>query len=327
MKNLLINFVDWYLETNEGKTANFFVHTFKSDRDFFIAELSDYAVEFALAYGYNPFKVDKDKLDILKADIYRKGTPFSEFSESKSNHVPRALFGKNNYQKFLDTLYTEKKSSASLKAPVVRKQTNVYHYEKEELQKNFIFRLITQDRYYEFLCFPISVLKKIFYGYDRREFFDNWINTQIDNITVYTSPSTKILFKDVETLDISKDGIALINGKHNLHTAVSVGGAVIEAYTTTLQDIVIDHIESFVNVLYTLKDQLPALQIIHNVLENINDGRVSNYEALKNAGNYLVSNVEFTPSELDGLEKDMNLILSKIELQLMDKGEHRGKKK
>jgi hypothetical protein len=53
MKNLIVNFVDWYLETNEGKTANFFANFFKSDRKYFIAALSEYAVEFAIAYGWS----------------------------------------------------------------------------------------------------------------------------------------------------------------------------------------------------------------------------------------------------------------------------------
>jgi hypothetical protein len=43
-------------------------------------------------------------------------------------------------------------------------------------------------------------------------------------------------------------------------------------------------------------------------------------------GNDLVSNVKFSPKELSDLEADMNKILSKIQLQLMDKYEHYKKK-
>jgi hypothetical protein len=323
MKNLIINFVDWYLETNEGKTANFFAKFFKSDRDIFIANLSEYAVEFAMAYGYNPFQVDRENLEALKTDLYKKSTSFYTFSESKSNHMPRAILGEKNYLQFLNGLNTEKATAESLKKPLIRKQaTNICHYRKEELKKIFTFRLITQDRYYEFLYYPISVLKKLFYNYDRKEFFDNWIDKQIDNIAVYTGQTGKLLFGDVNTLDINDKGSVLINGKFKLHTAVAGKDAKEEISTNTLQNIVIDHVVPFEKVLFALKGQLPALQTIHNVLENINKGRISNRDDLNNAGNYMISNVEFSRQELDNLEKDLNLILGKIQLQLMDRYEN-----
>jgi hypothetical protein len=320
MKNLIVDFVDWYLETNEGKAANFCANFFKSDRDVFIAALSEYAVEFAMAYEYNPFKVETEDVASfsarLKDDLYnKKGTSFDMFSESKNNHMPRALLGNKNYLTFLAGLSAEKQSRTTLKTPVVRSQTaNVYHYEQDELKKNFYFRLIMQDRYYEFLYYPISVLKRLFYKHDRKAFFDNWIYKQIDNIIVYTGNSDQILFKDVKTLDIKEDGSVIINGKLKLYTPIMGTNTKEEVNTNTLQNIVIDHVVPFSNVLFELKDELPALRTIHNILEDINDGRISNKEDLSNAGNYLVSNVEFSAKELDDLEADLNKI--KIQLQL-----------
>ncbi|MDR1368558.1 MAG: hypothetical protein LBJ72_00325 [Dysgonamonadaceae bacterium] len=332
MKNLLINFVDWYLETNEGKTANYFAEFFKSDREIFIVDLLEYAVEFAMAYGYNPFLAGKGNIipfaSRLESDLYRNDTSFAAFSKKRHNDMPQALLGKKNYLTFLHGLDTEKATAESLKKPLPRNQaTNVYHYGREELRKNFAFRLITQDRYYEFLYFPVSVLKKLFYYHDRRAFFNNWIDRQIDNIAVYTGQSDKLLFKDVNTLDINDDGSVLINGKFRLHTPVAGKDAKEEISTNTLQNIVIDHVVPFGKVLFEWKEQLPALQVIHNVLENINNGRISNNEDLKNAGNYLVSNVEFNSRELDNLEEDLNMILSEIQLQLMDRYENLYKKK
>jgi hypothetical protein len=281
-----------------------------------------------MAYGYNPFQVDRENLEALKTDLYKKDTSFYTFSESKSNHTPRAILGEKNYLQFLSGLNTEKATAESLKKPLIRNQaTNAYHYEKEELKKIFTFRLITQDRFYEFLYFPISVLKKLFYHHDRKAFFDNWIDKQIDHIAVYTDQSDKLLFRDVNTLDINNDGSVWINGKFKLHTSVAGKDVKEEISTNTLQNIVIDHVVPFEKILFEWKEQLPALQVVHNILENINKGRISNNEDLKNAGNYLVSNVEFDQQELDKLEKDLNLILSKIQLQLMDKYENLYKKK
>jgi len=322
-KNLIVKFVDWYLENREGKGVNYFEHSFKSDRDIFIATLSEYAVEFAIAHGYNPFLDDKENLSNLKSDLYQENNSFFTYSESKSKHMPRALLGKENYLKFLAELNDEKQESVSLKAPKpVKQTTNLYHYEQTELRKNFYFRLTTQDRYYEFLYFPISVLKKLFYNYDRKTFFDKWIEKQIDNIAVYTGKTDKIPFKELVSLDIKDDSSVLINGKFNLHTIVAGSETRDEISTNTLQNIVIDHIVPFESILFELKAQLPTLQIIHNVLENINEGRISNKGDLNNAGNYLVSNVDFSAQELDALEKDLTLILSKIQLQLMDRYEN-----
>jgi hypothetical protein len=327
MKNLILNFVDWYLETNEGKSANFCAHFFKSDRDVFIAALSEYAAEFAMACGYNPFIVEKDTIPSfrskLKNDLYRDDTSFATFSKKRNNDMPQALLGNKNYLTFLTGLSAEKQRSATLKAPVVRSRAaNVYHYELAELKKNFYFRLITQDRFYEFLYFPISVLKKLFYNYGRKSFFDNWVDQQIENITVYTGNSDKILLKDVKTLDIKEDGSVIINGELKLYTTVMGANTKEEINTNTLQNIVIDHVVPFSNVLYELKDELPALRSIHTILENINAGRISNKEDLGNAGNYLVSNVEFNTKELDALEADLNKVLNKIQLQLMERGEN-----
>ncbi|MDR1372725.1 MAG: hypothetical protein LBJ17_06340 [Dysgonamonadaceae bacterium] len=332
MKNLFINFVNWYLETNEGKTSNYLANQCKGDREFFIANLSEYAVEFAIAYGYNPFLVNKENIisfiSKLDKDIYRDGTPFARFSKNKDSDLPQALLGKNNYLAFLRGLNTAKATAESLKKPPVRNQpTDTYHYEKEEMKKIFTLRLITQDRYYEFLYYPISVLKKLFYHNERRQFFNNYIGEQRDNIVVYIGKSDKLLFKDVDTLDINNDGSVLINGKFKLHTNVTGNGAKEELSTNTIENIVIDHAPSLERVMFALKEQLPTLQIIHNTLTNINNGRISNKEDLKNAGNHLVRNVEFSPKELDNLEKDLNLILSKTQLQLMDRYENLYKKK
>jgi hypothetical protein len=327
MKNATVNFTDWYLERREGKDSNYCKDFCKGDRVIFITALSEYAVEFAMAHGYNPFLVEKGNitpfLSKLKNDVYLDGNSFATYSAGKSNHMPRALLGNRNYLQFLSEWNAEKQDSVLLKTKAPGKQTaNPYHYEQAGLRKDFYFRLITQDRYYEFLYFPVSVLKKLFYANDREAFFDNWVNKQIDSIAVYTGKTDYLLFKDLVSLDIQDDGSVLINGKFKLHTTVAGQETRNEVNTNTLQDITIDHVKPFKHVLLELQPQLHALQTIHNVLENLNNGRISNKEDLNNAGNDMVSNVEFTSQELDALEKELNLIADNIQLQLMDRYEN-----
>jgi hypothetical protein len=324
MKNVLINFVDWYLEYQESKKSNYCKDFCKDDKEILLATLSEYAVEFAMAHGYNPFLVEKGNiapfLSKLKSDVYLDNNSFAAYSASKSNHMPRALLGNRNYLEFLSAWSAGKQDSVSLKTKTpVKRTANPYHYEQAELRKNFYFRLITQDRYYEFLYFPVSVLKKLFYANDRKAFFDNWVNKQIDSIAVHVGKTDKILFKDLVSLDIQDDGTVLINGTSRLYTIVAGQKTKDEVNTNTLQAIAIDHVKPFERVLFELQYELPALQTVHNILENLNDGRISNKEDLNNAGNCMVSNVEFSSQELDALEKDLNLVANNVQLQLMDK--------
>ena len=112
MKNVILNFVDWYLENQDGEKSNYFEIYFKNDREIFIATLSEYAVEFAIVHGYNPFLVEEKAvvpfLSKLKSDLYKDGNSFYDYSQSKSSHMPRAILGNENYLKFLTELKEEK---------------------------------------------------------------------------------------------------------------------------------------------------------------------------------------------------------------------------
>jgi hypothetical protein len=110
--NLIVNFTDWYLECQEGKESNYCKDFCKGDREIFITALSEYAVEFAMAHGYNPFLVEKGDitpfLSKLKNDVYLDDNSFAAYSAGKSNHMPRALLGNRNYLKFLSEWSAEK---------------------------------------------------------------------------------------------------------------------------------------------------------------------------------------------------------------------------
>lgn len=326
-ENVIVRFADWYFENRSVYLDDYF----KNDRDIFISALSNYAVEFAKAHGYNPFLIEKGNITFsmskLRTDLYQPDQPknsFVSYSKRFSNHVPRAILGNENYLVFLSELNDEKQKYVPSKVNKPKKQTTIaYFYEQEELRDNFFLRLITQNRFYKTLNYPVSVLKKLFYKNGRKDFFDKWVNEQIDNIAVYISKTEKIPFKEVVSLEITDDNSVLLNGKYNLFTAVAGSETKKEITTNLLKNIDIDHVIPFVDIFSELKPQLPALQAIHNTLENNNKGRITNKKDLSKAGNYLLVNAE----ELDALEKDLELISSKVQLQLMDKYENLSKKK
>jgi hypothetical protein len=190
---------------------------------------------------------------------------------------------------------------------------------KQELRKKFFFRLITQDKFYPFMCFPISVLKQLFYHKGRQEFFDYWINNQIDNIIVHIgiNEADTILFMNVHSFEI-KDHSVLINDKFKLYTPVPETNIKEELAADTLQKIAIDHIIPFKTILCKLQQQLPALRAIDKVLRTFNNDKgISKRSDLIGAEDYLVSKLKFDTQQMNNLEKDLNLLASKIQLQLM----------
>lgn len=108
MKNVMIDFADWYINKKEGISAQYYKNFCNGDRDTFILTLSEYAVEFAIAHKYNPFLVNRSELEPfiskLETDIYSKNNSFAKYSAKINNHMPRAILGKENYIEYLKQL-------------------------------------------------------------------------------------------------------------------------------------------------------------------------------------------------------------------------------
>lgn len=58
-KNVITEFVDWYILNKEGQSANYLANFFKGERDIFINNLTEYAIEYAISFKTNPFLIDK----------------------------------------------------------------------------------------------------------------------------------------------------------------------------------------------------------------------------------------------------------------------------
>ncbi|NVN96534.1 MAG: hypothetical protein HXX18_14765 [Bacteroidetes bacterium] len=342
-KNLITEFVDWYILNSDRLGSSYYTKFFKEDRNVFISNISEYAVEYAISFNKNPFIIEnnniKEAITEIETNLKNKNTTFEEYSLSKSNHMPRAILGSKNYLKFLEENFlhqgTKKKiiGKSELQKKAIEKiefQENINIYSNEYIRKNFFFRLITQDRFYEFLNFPISLLKKIFYTYDR-SFFDNWINSQINNIQIHTEDKV-INFSELQTLEIKKNGniqiITKANKRFILHTPIAGEDIKREHLTSELRNVVIDHIIPFETILYNLKGNLPTFGLIHSKLKEINNGiPLTNRDELSMVGNLFIGLDYLDKIEIEDLKKEMNIISSNISLQLMDKLENLYKKK
>lgn len=344
-KNLITEFVDWYILNNDNLGSSYYTNFFKEDRNIFISNISDYAVEYAISFGKNPFIVEvsnvKSSIVEIESNLKRKETSFATFSLSKSNHMPRAILGSKNYLRFLNEVFLNEET---IKDVVDNKyiqinsieRKDIYNsiriYSNDEIRKNFFFRLITQDRFYEFLNYPISVLKKIFYANaNDKKFFDNWINAQINNIKIHTEGDC-IKFSDLNSMEIQNNGKIQIftnsNKKYVLHTPIAGHDIKREHLTTELSNVVIDHVIPFEKVLYNLKEKLPVFCIIHDNLKEINKGiSLTNRDELSLVGNLFIGLDYLDKIVIDDLKMEMNIISSNISLQLMDKLENLYKKK
>jgi len=333
-KNLITEFVDWYILNSERLGSAYYTKFFSEDRDIFISNISEYAIEYALSFKYNPFIVETDKtneaISSMKENLKNKNSSFEIYSQSKSNHMPRALLGSKNYLKFLEEYFLQKPALKSIVKSKVTLEKNNVLFTKEELRKNFFFRLSTQDRFYSFLNYPISVLKKYFYSNDRI-FFDNWLNSQINGIQIHTEERV-ISFSEIQSIEIKSDGKILINTVSNdiftLHTLIAGSNDKKEHVANTLKNIVIDHVIPFETVMYNLKDKLPTFSQIHNTLIVINNGNyLTNREELSLVGNLFVGGDYLKEPDVAELKKEMNLIAKNTTLQLMDRFENLYKKK
>jgi len=83
------------------------------------------------------------------------------------------------------------------------------HLEVADIRTKFTNRLISQDRPYGNVYFPISIIKKLFYKNEHRKDFIKWNNEQLDKIKFHTTEKTLTL-KDIKSLKIDSDGSVIL---------------------------------------------------------------------------------------------------------------------
>lgn len=339
-ENHLLKFVDWYIVTKENKKiSNYINNFFRGEKETFILGLIDYAIEYSMAFNHNPFSIEKgnigNSIKVIEANLYtKKENNFEEFSSRVNRHMPKAILGRENYLKYLLTI-NETKNFVIVKE-IKQKKNKLKNsstiFQKEELESNFFLRLTTQDRLYNFLYFPISVLKKIFYksSTSNRDFFNDWINKQISSIQFITNEKI-IYFSDIKELKI-KNAKVFITSNENieclLHTKIAGKDLTKEIQTDSLKKISIDHIVPFEKVLNNLKDELPVLSSLNQKLIELNNGfEISNRKELKVPGNLFIDTINLSDKNFSDLKKELNLISSNLTLQIMDCTENLKKKK
>lgn len=102
--NLLDKFVSWFIKL-DGDKHNYFTDSFSKNKEKFKAELITYENIYENEFNTKVFTTYEGEIinliEQITVNIEKKEGAFFKYSERKSNHMPRAILGKNNYLKFL----------------------------------------------------------------------------------------------------------------------------------------------------------------------------------------------------------------------------------
>ena len=108
--NVIDDFIIWFVNLN-GIKHNYFSDSFSNDRVKLKTELLNYESYYENEFNSKVFTIELDKvnkmIDEIRINLDKKEGFFYEYSSSKSNHMPRAILGKNNYLLFLKERYSK----------------------------------------------------------------------------------------------------------------------------------------------------------------------------------------------------------------------------
>lgn len=202
-----------------------------------------------------------------------------------------------------------------------------YIYSKEDLYKVFKFRLITQDRYYSDIYYPIGLIKRLFYIKKENEFFDNWLDTILDNVEVLIENS-KISLKSISSLEIRNQNVYITSDKKKMtiFTESFSNKKNIPFKVNSLKQITLDHKIPLYHIMADNKLQLITFQQLTSEVNKYIKGKVT-FKKLRATYNPIMNGDFIDAINFIKLKSELSLISSKTDIQLMDRTENTKKGK
>ena len=200
-----------------------------------------------------------------------------------------------------------------------------YVHEKGDIYANFRFRLMTQDRFYDPIFYPIGFIKRLFYQKGDKEFMDSWLDSLLDSVTIHTEDDT-IKLKAVHQLEIAH-GTVTIHTKASSKIALtkkSDNKTLVPFAVFGLNNIVLDHEKPLVTIMQENSDNLPTFREI-TVLLKKHTGRKITSKKVKKAANLVLKSEYLDSINIQKLKSEMALLSSLTHLQLMDGSENKRK--
>lgn len=193
-----------------------------------------------------------------------------------------------------------------------------YTYSKTQLYKIFTFRIITQDRFYKEIFYPISFIKRFLYSKGERLFLDNWVEKLLDNIDVNLVDG-KIKLQEIHSLDIVDKKVYV---KHNsvqklALTKLGDNENLVPFDINLLRKIAIDHEKPLLKIMLENKKDLPTFNEITSELKKYLRGTI-NPKKLKKANSKVLNSEYVNHLDVENLKRELEFLLAKTSLQLMD---------
>ncbi len=207
-----------------------------------------------------------------------------------------------------------------------KSRTRKYKYPSKDLMKNFKFRIITQDRFYGDIFFPISYIKRLMFEKNEGKYFNHWLENQLNDITIFCLNENH-KFKDISELTIhvskeSKEVYVTVNNEQKLiYTPSSNDNKLIPFESKNLKNIAIDHVVSMKSILTDNLNFLPQLKLITFHLKAIAGDKASAKD-YKAAGSIFFNSLANKDIDVELLKIELDLIKSHTKFQLMDKIEN-----
>lgn len=201
-----------------------------------------------------------------------------------------------------------------------------FTYDKKNLYRVFTLRLVTQDRFYNSLFFPISLIKKIFYKRNEKKLFDQCINEMLDHTKVFHQNGFFYL-KDIQQIDFA-NGKVLIQQKDKTflaYTKMADNSSLSPFTTMQLSKIALDHDKPMYNIITEKANELEVLQIITNEIKKHIGSDKLNRNSLARVSKIVFENDFVASLSLEALKKELDLIVSETVLQLMDSSQNSSK--
>ena len=174
--NLLDEFVSWFIKL-DGVNHNYFTDSFSKNKERLKAELINYEEIYENEFKTKVFTTFTSEINNLieatKVNIEKKEGEFFEYSAKKSNHMPRAILGKNNYLKFLKEFFN--------KTSINQIEFNIESFQKTTEEAGLIFSPQLIIRFIASLCTKPFVICSGLSGSGKTKLaqaFAQWITAQ-----------------------------------------------------------------------------------------------------------------------------------------------------
>jgi len=193
-----------------------------------------------------------------------------------------------------------------------------YVHSKSDLYARFHFRIITQDRHYDEIYYPISFIKRFLYLKNERNFMDTWVKELLNQVIIHVEGGT-ITLNQVSNLEIANGEVRVdLNGIFKVALTKKSDNITSMPFSVEkLRWIALDHETSLQKIMRENLNNLKTFQEITVELKKHNSPKMTSKEH-KKVNNIVLESDYIDRINIENLKAEMALISSLTKLQLMD---------